>query len=79
MRRHVKAVLDTGEGKRPVAFVARQGDEPGPLDIRVVRVRDLTDTHNFGRPTGAEADSQQHNTHCLSGKGGRFITIRPFA
>lgn len=40
VRRHVKAVLGAGEGKRPVTFVARQGSEPGPLDIRVVRVGD---------------------------------------
>ncbi len=79
MRRHVKAVLGTGEGKRPVAFVTQWSDELGPLDKRVVRVGDLTDTHDFGQPTGAEADSQQYNTHFLSGKGGRFMTIRPFA
>lgn len=50
VRRHVKAVLGTGEGKRPVAFVTQWGGEPGPLDIRVVRVRDLTDTHDFWSP-----------------------------
>ena len=40
VRRHVKAVLGTGEDKRPVAFAAQWGDELGSLDIRVVRVGD---------------------------------------
>lgn len=50
VRRHVKAVLGTGEDKRPVAFAAQWGDELGSLDIRVVRVGDLTDTHDFWFP-----------------------------
>lgn len=68
VRRHVKAVLGADEGKRSVTFVTRQGNEPGLLDKKAVRLGDSIDTLDFWCPSGTEADSQQCNTHYLREK-----------